>query len=97
MRALDAGTGSALWSDLVEAPAVAKPAIYTLGTLSIGYVAFVAGGNSILKPEVSNQLVPTGSGTELRLPLGLAASASQMDRHDSSGDQPKYRTTGRGP
>lgn len=55
VRALDATTGAELWSDLVEAPSVAIPAVYThRGT---DYVVFVAGGNSILKPQVSDQVV----------------------------------------
>jgi len=55
VRALDATTGRELWSDLVEAPAVAIPAVYTHE--GVDYVVFVAGGNSILKPEVSDQVV----------------------------------------
>ncbi|MBP1806307.1 pyrroloquinoline quinone-dependent dehydrogenase [Rubellimicrobium aerolatum] len=55
VRALDAATGEELWSDLVEAPAVAIPAVYTHE--GVDYVAFVAGGNSILKPEVADQVV----------------------------------------
>lgn len=55
VRVLDAATGEELWSDLVEAPAVANPAVYTHE--GIDYVVFVAGGNSILKPEVSDQVV----------------------------------------
>jgi quinoprotein glucose dehydrogenase len=55
VRALDAATGEELWSDLVEAPSVANPAVYTHE--GVDYVVFVAGGNSILKPEVSDQVV----------------------------------------
>jgi quinoprotein glucose dehydrogenase len=55
VRALDAATGEELWSDLVEAPSVAIPAVYTHE--GVDYVAFVAGGNSILKPEVADQVV----------------------------------------
>ena len=55
VRALDAATGAELWSDLVEAPSVAIPAVYT--HQGVDYVVFVAGGNSILKPQVSDQVV----------------------------------------
>lgn len=55
VRALDAATGQELWSDLVEAPAVANPAVFTHD--GVDYVVFVAGGNSILKPQVSDQVV----------------------------------------
>jgi len=55
VRALDAATGAELWSDLVEAPSVAIPAVYTHE--GVDYVVFVAGGNSILKAQVSDQVV----------------------------------------
>lgn len=55
VRALDAATGEELWSDLVEAPAVSIPAVFTHE--GEDYVVFTAGGNSILKPEVSDQAV----------------------------------------
>ena len=55
VRALDAATGREIWSDLVEAPAVAIPTAYTHERND--YVAFVAGGNSILKPQVGDQVV----------------------------------------
>jgi len=55
VRALDAATGKELWSDLVEAPAVSIPAVFTHE--GIDYVVFAVGGNSILKPEVSDQVV----------------------------------------
>jgi quinoprotein glucose dehydrogenase len=55
VRALDAATGAKLWSDLVKAPSVAIPAVYT--HQGVDYVVFVAGGNSILKPQVSDQVV----------------------------------------
>ncbi len=55
VRALDAATGEELWSDRVAAPVVANPAVYT--HQGIDYVAFVAGGNSILKEEVADQIV----------------------------------------
>ena len=54
VRALNAATGEELWSDLLEAPAVANPAVFTHE--GVDYVVFVAGGNSILKPEVSDQV-----------------------------------------
>ncbi|TNC66637.1 pyrroloquinoline quinone-dependent dehydrogenase [Rubellimicrobium roseum] len=62
VRALDAATGKEIWSDLVEAPSVAIPAVFTHE--GVDYVVFVAGGNSILKPEVSDQVVA------YRLPAG---------------------------
>ncbi len=55
VRALDARTGGELWSDQVEAPAVAIPAVYTHAGRD--YVVFVAGGNPILKPQVGDQVV----------------------------------------
>ncbi|MGF7158776.1 quinoprotein glucose dehydrogenase [Rhodoligotrophos appendicifer] len=55
VRALDARTGRELWSDLVEAPAVSIPAVFTHE--GVDYVVFAVGGNSILKPEVSDQVV----------------------------------------
>lgn len=55
VRALDARTGRELWSDLVEAPAVSIPAVFT--HQGVDYVVFAVGGNSILKPEVSDQVV----------------------------------------
>ncbi|MFN3277560.1 MAG: PQQ-binding-like beta-propeller repeat protein [Paracoccus hibiscisoli] len=55
VRALDAATGQELWSDLVEAPAVSIPAVFTHE--GVDYVVFAVGGNSILKPEVSDQAV----------------------------------------
>ncbi|HSP23895.1 MAG TPA: PQQ-binding-like beta-propeller repeat protein [Saliniramus sp.] len=55
VRALDAATGREIWSDLVEAPAVSIPAVFTHE--GVDYVVFAVGGNSILKPEVSDQAV----------------------------------------
>lgn len=55
VRALDAATGRELWSDLVEAPAVSIPAVFTHE--GVDWVVFAVGGNSILKPEVSDQVV----------------------------------------
>lgn len=55
VRALDLRTGKVLWKHLVSAPAVALPAIYEYkGTQ---YVVFAAGGNSILTPRVSDEVV----------------------------------------
>jgi quinoprotein glucose dehydrogenase len=55
VRALDLKTGATLWSSLVDAPAVSMPAIYNYkGT---EYVTFAAGGNSILLPKVSDQVI----------------------------------------
>lgn len=55
VRALEATTGRELWSDIVAAPSVAIPAVFTHKGLD--YVVFVAGGNSILKPQVADQVV----------------------------------------
>ena len=55
VRALDAATGRELWSDLVDAPAVSIPAVFTHE--GVDYVVFAVGGNSILKPEVSDLAV----------------------------------------
>ncbi|WP_369725686.1 PQQ-binding-like beta-propeller repeat protein [Bradyrhizobium sp. LLZ17] len=55
VRALDLKSGTELWSKLVDAPAVAMPAIYDYKGKE--YVTFVVGGNSILLPKVSDQVV----------------------------------------
>jgi len=55
VRALDVKTGKVLWKSLVEAPAVALPCVYTYKGKE--YVVFAVGGNSILEPKVSDQLV----------------------------------------
>jgi quinoprotein glucose dehydrogenase len=55
VRALDARTGEELWSDQVEAPAVANPAVFTHE--GVDYAVFAVGGNSILAPDVSDQVV----------------------------------------
>lgn len=55
VRALEASTGRELWSDIVAAPSVAIPAVFTHE--GADYVVFVAGGNSILKPRVADQVV----------------------------------------
>jgi quinoprotein glucose dehydrogenase len=55
VHAIDTGTGDELWHDFVEAPAIANPAVFTLDGRE--YVVFTAGGNHILKPDVSDQVV----------------------------------------
>jgi len=54
VRAYSLKTGKELWSDIVEAPAVANPAIYEYEGRE--YVAFVAGGNTIIKNQVGDQI-----------------------------------------
>jgi quinoprotein glucose dehydrogenase len=66
VRALDARTGAELWSDRVEAPAVAIPAVFTHE--GVDYVVFAVGGNPILKDQVSDQIVA------YRLPEEVAGS-----------------------
>src|SRR6185437_501940 len=55
VRALDLKTGKELWRWRVDAPTVSLPAIYTYKGRE--YVAFASGGNSILSPTVSDQLI----------------------------------------
>ncbi len=55
VRAVDLKSGEVLWKHQVEAPAVSQPAIYTYKGKQ--YVVFAAGGNSILTPRLSDQLV----------------------------------------
>ena len=55
VRAYSLEDGKELWSDIVMAPAVANPAVYEYKGRQ--YVAFVAGGNSILKDQVGDQVV----------------------------------------
>ena len=55
VRAVDLKTGNVLWKQLVDAPAVAQPAVYTYKGKE--YVVFIAGGNGILTPRLSDQLV----------------------------------------
>ncbi|MCG7599340.1 pyrroloquinoline quinone-dependent dehydrogenase [Halomonas sp. McH1-25] len=55
VRALDVETGEELWRSQVEAPAVSIPATYTYQGKQ--YVTFIVGGNSILLPKVSDQVV----------------------------------------
>lgn len=54
VRAYSLETGEELWSDQVEAPSVSNPAVYEYEGRQ--YVAFVAGGNTILKDEVGDQV-----------------------------------------
>ncbi len=54
VRAYDLQTGEELWSDLTEAPSVSNPAVYEHEGAQ--YVAFVSGGNSILKPSVGDMV-----------------------------------------
>ncbi len=55
VRAVDLKTGKVLWKQTVDAPAVAMPAVYTYKGKE--YVLFAAGGNAILTPRVSDQIV----------------------------------------
>ncbi|MGP1396902.1 MAG: outer membrane protein assembly factor BamB family protein [Inquilinaceae bacterium] len=55
VRALDARTGEEVWSDLVEAPTVANPAVFTHE--GVDYAVFAVGGNPILAPGVADQIV----------------------------------------
>ena len=55
VRALDAATGKVLWKAQVDAPAVSIPAVFDYKGRQ--YVLFTAGGNSIIKPQVGDQLV----------------------------------------
>ena len=55
VRAMDMKTGEVLWKHQVEAPAVSTPAVFTYKGSE--YVVFAAGGNGILAPRVSDQLV----------------------------------------
>lgn len=54
VRAFSLATGKELWSDQVQAPVVANPAVYEHKGRE--YVAFVAGGNPIIKNQVGDQL-----------------------------------------
>lgn len=55
VRALALKSGAVLWSSLVDAPAVSMPAIYNYAGKE--YVTFAVGGNSILLPKVSDQVI----------------------------------------
>ena len=54
LRAYSLETGEELWADQAMAPAVANPAVYEYEGRE--YVAFVAGGNTILKDQVGDQV-----------------------------------------
>ncbi|NPV19360.1 pyrroloquinoline quinone-dependent dehydrogenase [Bradyrhizobium aeschynomenes] len=54
VRAYALADGKELWSDIVQAPAVANPAVYEYKGRE--YVAFIAGGNTILKDQVGDQV-----------------------------------------
>ena len=55
VRAIDLKSGAPLWQANVDAPAVAMPITYVYKGRQ--YVVFVVGGNSILLPAVSDQIV----------------------------------------
>lgn len=55
VRAYSLETGEELWSDQVEAPSVSNPAVYEYNGRE--YVAFIGGGNTILKQQVGDQVV----------------------------------------
>jgi quinoprotein glucose dehydrogenase len=55
VRAIDLKTGDVLWKHIVHAPAVAQPVTYMYKGKQ--YVVFAAGGNGILTPRLSDQLV----------------------------------------
>jgi quinoprotein glucose dehydrogenase len=55
VRAIDERTGKVLWRGRVDAPAVATPATYMYKGKQ--YVVFVAGGNHLLLPKVSDQVI----------------------------------------
>src|SRR5262249_26642869 len=55
VRAIDEKSGKVLWQSLVQAPAVAEPAVFSYKGKE--YVVFAVGGNSILEPKVADQLI----------------------------------------
>jgi quinoprotein glucose dehydrogenase len=55
VRAVDLKSGKVLWTSLVQAPAVAEPAVYAYKGKE--YVVWAVGGNSILEPKVADQLI----------------------------------------
>jgi quinoprotein glucose dehydrogenase len=55
VRAIDLKSGKVLWRAQVDAPSVSMPATYEYNGRQ--YVVFVAGGNAILTPRVSDQIV----------------------------------------
>lgn len=54
VRAYSLETGEELWSDQSEAPSISIPAVYEYKGRQ--YVAFVSGGNTILKDQVGDQI-----------------------------------------
>jgi quinoprotein glucose dehydrogenase len=74
VHAIDLKSGKVLWTSLVEAPAAAEPAIYTYKGKE--YVVFAAGGDSILEPKVTDQLIAYA------LPSGHRP-CGQPDVHDA--------------
>ncbi len=56
--AIDLKSSEVLWKGLVDAPAVALPAVYTYKGKQ--YVVVTAGGNSILSPRVGDQIAAFG-------------------------------------
>ncbi|MFC0337469.1 quinoprotein glucose dehydrogenase [Kushneria avicenniae] len=54
VRAYSLETGEELWEDQTQAPVVANPSVYEYKGRQ--YVAFVAGGNTILKDQVGDQI-----------------------------------------
>lgn len=54
VRAYSLESGEELWSDQSEAPSVSNPAVYEYEGRQ--YVAFVSGGNTILKNQVGDQV-----------------------------------------
>lgn len=54
VRAYSLETGEKLWEDQTQAPVVANPSVYEYKGRQ--YVAFVAGGNTILKDQVGDQI-----------------------------------------
>jgi quinoprotein glucose dehydrogenase len=55
VRAVDLKTGKVLWKADVDAPSVAIPATYIYKGKQ--YVVFSAGGNPLLTPKISDQVV----------------------------------------
>ncbi|WP_457809184.1 pyrroloquinoline quinone-dependent dehydrogenase [Kushneria sp. EE4] len=54
VRAYSLETGEKLWEDQTQAPVVANPSVYEYDGRQ--YVAFVSGGNTILKDQVGDQI-----------------------------------------
>ena len=72
VRAIDLKSGAVLWRGLVDAPAVAMPAVYVYKGRE--YVVFAVGGNSILLPKVSDQIVAYALPN--RIPIGDERASS---------------------